>query len=371
MLEFRNTSTTSSLEILIVNMPIATSTAIAVVDSYKQYVKAIGKLGGLSYHQASWRKAFGAYGLQTHWLVANKNEKPVGLLPLVRQSSRLFGHRLVSLPWVDEAGALGDEDAIAALLKHSAQLAGQFGKKFSVLIKQPILSKSLAELPGWSRAEGDKVLMWRRLEMPARELWDEFSPKVRNQIRKAEKNGLSTERGGAELVEEFYQVYSQNMRDLGSPSHSLLFFRTLFKALGKRANIYCARLDGVAIGAGFVIDNRPSLDIPWASSLLAYNRLCVNHSLYWKVLSDACEADYKRFHFGRSSVGSGQHKFKKQWGAEEVPLGWLEYSQDLGHTTNNNPAVVKEKFGLAQRAWIKLPLWVSQHLGPHIIRHAP
>ena len=356
-------------------MPLASNAAITVVDSYPKYAQATNVLGGGIYHPSVWQEAFSAYGLHTHWLVAARCEKPVGVLPLVRQSSSIFGHRLVSLPWVDEAGAIGDKEAVSALLDHAAQLANQLGKKFSVLIKQPILGEPLGEPQSeptdWYRADGDKVLLWRRLSQSPNDLWNEFSPKVRNQIRKSEKNGLSTERGGAELLGEFYQVYSQNMRDLGSPSHSLLFFRTLLDSLGELASIYCTRLGGVAVGAGFVLDNRSSLDIPWASSLLAYNRLCVNHSMYWQILSDACEAGYERLHFGRSSLGSGQHKFKKQWGAEEAPLQWLSYSQETVQSTGENPAAVKEKFGLAQQAWTKLPLWVSQRVGPHIIRHVP
>ncbi len=343
----------------------------SVVESFEDFVVATKALGSGIYHHSGWGEAFGVYGLSVHWLVAKRNGKSAGVLPLVRQSSKLFGHRLISLPWVDESGAIGDQEAINSLLHHASELANQYGEKFSVLVKQPILSLPCSELPKWSRVDGDKVLLCRRLRTKPDELWDEFSPKVRNQIRKAEKNGLTTERGGIELVEEFYQVYSQNMRDLGSPSHSLKFFRMLSKTLGDRAIIYCTRLEGLAVGAGFVLDNRPSLDIPWASSLLAYNRLCVNHSLYWQILSDACEAGYERFHFGRSSIDSGQYRFKKQWGAEETPLVWLNYSPNWKQSTVDNPTAVREKFGLAQKAWTKLPLWLSRIAGPHVIRHAP
>ena len=141
--------------------------------------------------------------------------------------------------------------------------------------------------------------------------------------------------------------------------------------LGKLASVYVTRLEGKPVGAGIVLDNRPSLDIPWASSLRAYNSLCVNHALYWKILENACRDGYGSFHFGRSTLGSGQHRFKKQWGAVGLPLNWWVYSQQLREATQHNPAAVKEKFGMAQRAWTKLPLWVSRRLGPYLIRHAP
>jgi len=340
-----------------------------VTDNFDHFVSAARTLGEGIYHHPGWREAFHVYGLGTQWLVAEHNGKPAGILSLARQSSRLFGHRLISLPWVDEAGAIGSQEAIAALLQYAVQWANESSRDFAIVVKQPLLGEPLGELAHWSRIDRDKVLMWRRLGVPADDLWKEFSPKVRNQIRKAEKNGLVTESGGIELVEDFYRVYSHNMRDLGSPSHSFKFFRTLLEALGKRASIYCTRHEGVAVGVGLVLDNRPSLDIPWASSLLAYNRLCVNHAMYWQILSDACEADYERFHFGRSDVGSGQHKFKKQWGAEEQSLSWLQYTPRLKSGCQDPPTALKEKFGLAQKIWSKLPLPVTQRLGPMIIRH--
>jgi len=352
-------------------MPITRRANTIVTDDYDLFTTVAGALGGGIYHHPGWREVFDAYGLRTYWLVAQHANKPVGIMPLVRQSSPLFGHRLISLPWVDEAGALGDSAAILALLEHAALLVQENGPKFSLSVKQPMHGQ-IPELPkGWSMEPGDKVLMRRPLSMTSDNLWKELSPKVRNQVRKAEKNGLTTERGGSELVGEFYRVYSHNMRDLGSPAHSFKFFKKLMSVLGDRACIYCTRLDGDVVGAGLVFDNRPSMDIPWASSLRAYNRLCVNHALYWHILSDACTSGYQWFHFGRSSTGSGQHRFKKQWGAEEAPLVWLHYMQDSARPANDSPAAVRDRFGLAQRVWTKLPLGLSQRLGPYIIRHTP
>jgi len=347
------------------------SPSLVLVDNFDRYTAAWTALSKSVYHHPGWRAVLATYGLRTHWLVAERDDQPVGLLPLVRQSSRLFGKRLISLPWVDEAGAIGTDEAVDALLAHAILLADESSGSIPVTLKQPIAEASVREFPDWSLAEGDKLLLWRKLSMPSEELWDEFSPKVRNQVRKAEKNGIVTIRGGADLIEEFYQVYSQNMRDLGSPSHSLKFFRTLVSVLGDRASIYCTQLEGNSVGAGLVLDNRPSLDIPWASSLLAYNRLCVNHAMYWQILADACEAGYERFHFGRSSIGSGQHKFKKQWGAEESPLNWLAHPQPSNTAESDDPMAVREKFGLAQRMWTKLPIWAARALGPQIIRNVP
>ena len=59
--------------------------------------------------------------------------------------------------------------------------------------------------------------------------WLALDRKIRNQVRKAEKSSLTAAQGGIELVTDFYQVFSRNMRDLGTPVYprSLLDERNL------------------------------------------------------------------------------------------------------------------------------------------------
>ena len=44
-------------------------------------------------------------------------------------------------------------------------------------------------------------------------------------FRKPIKEGLTSKTGGAELLDDFYRVFLVNMRDLGSPVHSLKLMR--------------------------------------------------------------------------------------------------------------------------------------------------
>ncbi len=55
-------------------------------------------------------------------------------------------------------------------------------------------------------------------------MWDRIDRKARNQVRKAEKSGLTVTRGGAELLPEFYTVFARNMRDLGTPVYARRLF---------------------------------------------------------------------------------------------------------------------------------------------------
>ena len=67
-----------------------------------------------------------------------------------------------------------------------------------------------------------------RLPSTVDDLWKDTDRKVRNQVRKAQKEGLVVQEGGEELVDDFYSVFSRNMRDLGTPVYpKRLFAETL------------------------------------------------------------------------------------------------------------------------------------------------
>jgi serine/alanine adding enzyme len=280
---------------------------------------------------------------------------------LVQQKSVLFGNHMVSLPWFDAAGVLTNSPAARdALIQAACEHARRCGAKQLHL-------RQLEPLDDSYPARTDKVLM--RLALPAdpETLWKSFSPKVRNQVRKAEKSGLTVQSGGAEMLGDFFEIYSVNMRDLGSPSHSRSFLEAVAETFPQQVRISVVRLEGQPIGVGLTLAGGEVTEIPWASSLRQHNALCVNHQLYWSILRQACEDGYRWFHFGRSSVDSGTYRFKRQWGAEPHTLHWYNIDPRSGEFLAAERS--EESFGMAQRLWTRLPVCVSRLLGPRIIRH--
>lgn len=312
------------------------------------------------FHRAEWKNVFAVYGLKYQRLTVARNGQIVGSLPLVLQKSLLFGNQLVSLPWFDAAGMIAsDQSARDELINQALDLANACGTKVLQIRQSDDLSLSLY-------VRTDKVVQRLRLFSNPDELWDSFKATVRNQIRKAEKNGLTVIRGGRELTKDFFNVYSKNMRDLGSPSHSLKLFEAVLETFPKEASLFVVRHENATIGGGLTLDNGKTLEIPWASSLREYNKHCVNHVMYWQILKYACEAGYDWFSFGRSTRDSGPHRYKKQWGPEEIPLHWYFLSrQEKDAASAAIPP--KEKFGLASRLWCRLPLSLSQTMGPKLM----
>ena len=68
--------------------------------------------------------------------------------------------------------------------------------------------------------QSSKVRMLIRLPESSEVLMKSFKSKLRSQIKKPMKEGLYSIIGGIELIDEFYNVFLVNMRDLGSPVHS-------------------------------------------------------------------------------------------------------------------------------------------------------
>ncbi len=81
-------------------------------------------------------------------------------------------------------------------------------------------------------------------------IWDDLDRKVRNQIRKAEKSGLVVERGGEQLLADFYAVFARNMRDLGTPVYSRRLFEEVLRTFPDRAQLHIVRLNGRPVAAG-------------------------------------------------------------------------------------------------------------------------
>lgn len=315
------------------------------------------------FHRAEWESIYAVYRLPVVRLAAQREGNIVGVLPLVWQKSFLFGNQLVSLPWFDAANVLADDQsALHELIAAARDVATTRGNA-TVQLRQT----EPLELDCPVRT--DKVLMRLKLEADSEALWKGLSAKVRNQVRKGQKSGLTVDAGGPELVGEFFKVYSRNMRDLGSPSHHRRLFSAVLNRFSGSCRIYLVRREGQTVGAGLTIANGRRLEIPWASSLREFNGFCVNHLMYWEILSAGCREGFEWFHFGRSTRDSGTYHFKKQWGAEEVPLYW--YLLGGSREPKSAKSSPQDSFGWASRIWQRLPLWLARRLGPRIIAKVP
>lgn len=302
---------------------------------------------------------------QTPYLLeARDGERTTGLLPLAYVHSLLFGRYLVSLPYLNTNGVLAEDHASQNLLiDRAVELADELRVRHLELRHEQAI-----EHPALTGRLTSKVHM--RLALPdfPGPLWEQLPAKVRNQVRKGEKSGLTISWGGLELLPEFYDVFSRNMRDLGTPVYGCRLFAAILRHFPNDAEICVVRAGKAPAGAALLLHGKGITEVPSASSLREYNSTCANMLMYWNLLDRAIQRGQTVFDFGRSTMDCGTYKFKKQWGAAAEPAVWQYYLRQgaAGALRPDNP-----RYQRLIRIWQRLPVRLTRWIGPAIVRGIP
>lgn len=318
-----------------------------------------------NYHRYGWRDVVEkSFRHKCFYMAARDNGGSIlGVLPLVFMQSRLFGRFLISLPFFNYGGVLYDRQEVAeVLLSEAVKLQSELGAGYTELRHQQPLTGNMP-------TKQQKVAMLLDLAKDEGGQWEAFNAKLRNLIRKAMKCNLTVTVGGKESLSDFYTIFVHNMRDLGTPVYSKVFFQEVLQAYPDHSRIITVYSQGKAIASGLINWFRDTVEIPWASSIREYNALCPNILLYWTALQYALSKGFTRFDFGRSTPGEGTYNFKKQWGAKPIQLNWqylLPEGALMPQLNTKNP-----KYEMAIKVWQKLPLSITRVVGPHIVRSIP
>jgi serine/alanine adding enzyme len=280
-----------------------------------------------------------------------------GVLPLVRIRAPLFGHSIISMPYLNYGGPVGSAGARRILIEAAVRESQRSGADaFQIRSRHGFGSAT--------PADARKVLVLLDLPQRPETLWDAFPSKLRSQIRRPLKEGMEFRTGRGEL-DAFYDVFCRNMRDLGTPVYPRAFFERIaqrFPEFVVGAVYYQGR--PVGAGAGFLW--RGEFEITWASTVRDYNRLAPNMLLYWGFMEEMIRRGASVFNFGRSTPGASTHRFKTQWGGHDVPLPWLDWS--AGEGTKSSPSGLTRA---VSTAWQHLPLRLANRLGPPIACRLP
>lgn len=324
---------------------------------------------GLGYHLSAWQKAVtAAYGFKGVCLTAGTRGCIRGILPLVHIHLPLMPGTLVSVPYCDAAGPLADTPEIEQdLIVRALDLAHTLHIP-SVSIRS---ARPMAGLDPETTVNPGKVRMLLPLPDRSDTLLAGLKAKVRSQVKKPFRDGLTVQIGGRTLLDAFYPLFAENMRDLGSPVHAREWIRQILFQFKNRAVLFIVRMPDRTPAAGGILLCHPRMvSVPWASSLRRFNRWNPNMMLYWAFLKFAADHHYPMFDFGRSTPGEGTYSFKKQWGAKPSPLHWADFTPAPGYKkhplqTTARPAgpAVSEKREKVESLIMKMPVSVSKVFG--------
>ena len=312
------------------------------------------------FHSHRWRPLIEkVFRHECIYMAARDSGALAGILPLVRVRSVMFGHYLVSMPFLNYGGPLGSDAAVRVLVDEAAKIAR--AEKVKVL---ELRSRIPLDVP--LDASHRKITIVLDLPSRAQDLFAGFGGKLRSQIRRPQKESAKVKFGRDQVV-PFYKVFAQHMRDLGTPVLPLRFFEQI--AENFRESVFvCVYMDGSPVAAGSGFQFGDEFEMTWASSLRQYSSAAPNMLLYWACMERAIEQGIERFNFGRCSPGSGTHRFKQQWGGREEPLWWygLRASPSAATPSPDDPA-----YRWGPRIWRRLPKSVATTVGPSIVRYIP
>jgi serine/alanine adding enzyme len=317
------------------------------------------------YHGYRWSSVIeDCFSHRSHYLLCEEPKGTIrGILPLVHMKSRMFGNFTVSVPFFNYGGVCADDGETRNLLIGEAiRISRELGATHLELRQERPLGNGFP-------VRTAKVSMRRPLPPTADDLWGSFPSKLRSQIRRPQKSGMTVRVGREEELGSFYHVFSECMRDLGSPVLPKGFFRAILERFADSTWICSVYRGREPMAAGFLCAFKDRLEIPWGASLHRFHSLSPNMLMYWGCLEFACNQGYRMFDFGRSTVGEGTYRFKEQWGAVPYPMNWHYWVAGGGPLPEINPA--NPKYRLAIGIWRKLPVSLTRALGPRIVRNIP
>ncbi len=303
------------------------------------------------------------FGHETVYLAARKEGRVVGVLPLVLVQSRLFGKILCSMPFVNFGGPCAvDADIEGALLQHAAEEAERRRVDYLELRATRRFQRAMP-------TSDHKVSMTIALNNDPEAQWAAFKSKHRTAIRRTYKNDIHVEHGREELLDTFYALICAGWRDLGTPIYRKSYFGEILRRFPEHTRIFVAYQGRKPIAAAFNGYHRGTVEGMWATVVPEARHLQPNYVLYWEMIKHACEQGYRRYHLGRSTAGSNAEQFKRKWNAEPQQLYWhyhLVERKDMPALNVDNP-----KFKLAIEAWRRLPVRLTQMMGPLLARSIP
>ena len=326
---------------------------------WDDYVKSHPK--GSFFHLSGWQQVIAkSFNHDCYFLYIEQNGVISGVLPLVEVKSKLFGHALISTPFCVYGGAIADSNELVRDLEAEACLLAEklsvdyLELRYKEKKDSALLLKQAHSTFGCELAEdGDKILAT-------------IKKKQRAVIRHSLKNELNFSlKQGKDNLDDFYQLLSTSYRNLGTPIFSKSYFHNLVDVFGDDVDIAVISDKERQLSSAVMNFYFNGQVLPYYGGGNDSARgLKSADFMYYQVMCNASERGYRWYDFGRSKNDSGPFKYKKNWGMEAKPLHYyyhLVNASELPNLSPNNP-----KYKLFIQMWQKLPLKVSQIIGPFL-----
>ena len=155
-------------------------------------------------------------------------------------------------------------------------------------------------------------------------IWNNFTSKNRNVIRKAMKNGVRIYNGRfPEIFRQFREIYNKTMDKDKAEDYYYFgesFYESVLEDLPHNAQVFFAEKDGVVIAASIILSANGKMNYHLSGSLREYSSLAPTNLLLYEAALWGCENGYKTLYLG-GGVGSGEDslfRFKRAFNKGEL-----------------------------------------------------
>ncbi len=317
---------------------------------------------GTIFHRPQWSRMVelgcGQPGLG---LVAERAGRIVGWLPLTGVRSALFGDALVSAGFGTGGGIIADDERASDRLAEEA---------WAVATRQGFAAVELRGGPipaDWVPCVGVYTNFARDLPSDPEAVLASIPRRQRAEIRKSLGFGLDISAGSDPLhCEAFFRVYSESVRNLGTPVFPRRLFEAALSQFGPDADALIVWKDKRPISALVNFYHKGMSYAYWGGGVTEARDWRANDLIYYEALCHAIRRGCTRADFGRSKLGTGPWQRKRIWGFEETPLIYAERLRPGTTPREVNP--LSPRYRLKIATWRRLPLWIANRLGPRIAR---
>jgi FemAB-related protein (PEP-CTERM system-associated) len=313
-------------------------------------------------HDLRWKAVVEeTYGHRPFYLMAYRERRAAGVLPLFLIKSLIFGRSLVTSPYLTFGGLLAeDDDAAAALVESAKKIAGQQKVKYTEI-------RNDHPTPHLEHTKLSYFTLLLDLSLGEEKLLKSLHSTARRNVKKAQQSGLEVVEG-VENLEEFVKINFKNMHRLGTPAHGRAFFKNIIKHFPDSI-LLMARHQQTWVGGMLLVSFKKTIHMPWVAALEEYFEMRPNNLLYWEAMARAARRGFQFFDFGRSKEDQGTFRFKAQHGAQPVQLYYQYHLNGANEVPNLDPEA--SAFRTLVEIWKKLPLPVVNLVGPRLIGKIP
>lgn len=278
---------------------------------------------------------------------------------LLARTKNPFKSRFVALPFSDTCPPLGVDAALVGALSEA-------------LTAQP-MPRGGYEIRGTALPDPWRVVdcfgEWTvDLTRPVAELSRRTASHFRRQVRRALENGLSVRCGSSiDDLYAFYQLMAETRHRKGLPVQSLRFFKRaheLFSPIGD-IEIWSVNDKDRVIASGLVLRAFDCLHYKW-SARRTDSAAGAAQLLIWSMIERHAGIT-RSLNLGRTDArNSGLVRFKKEAGAEAVPLPYSFYPAAPSQVSAE---VLSGPMLLLSHAWRRLPAIATRALSSALYRY--